>query len=429
LLAAVVLAVPLAGAEDWPQWGGPRRDFMVDTPGLASSWPASGPKQLWKRELGEGYSAVIAEGDRLYTMYREKAKLWQIGKEDQEVVVALEAATGKTLWEHRYDAPELPKMNLEHGPGPHATPAIAGERLFTVGAMGHFFALDKKTGKVLWSHNFHQEFGVTWGRGYSCSPLVYRDTVILVTGKPGRSVMAFRQSDGSVAWQKHDFDYGPGSPILISVEAAGAPAKGKAVAKAAGRDREEQLVAFMAGEVIGLNPANGELLWRHPHATDWGLNISTPVWGPGNILFLSSAYSGGSRALRLARAGGKTTVEQLWFSNRMRIHIGNAIRIGDYVYGSSGDFGPTPYAAINIHTGQIAWQDRGVVRANAVLAGGKLILLDEDGHLALATATPEKLIVHAKVQVLERNTWTPPTLTGSRLFIRDRKSLRAFDLS
>jgi hypothetical protein len=135
------------------------------------------------------------------------------------------------------------------------------------------------------------------------------------------------------------------------------------------------------------------------------------------------------RALRLARAGGKTTVEQLWFSNRMRIHIGNANRIGDYVYGSSGDFGPTPYAAINIHTGQIAWQDRGVVRANAVLAGGKLILLDEDGHLALATATPEKLIVHAKVQVLERNTWTPPTLSGSRLFIRDRKTLRAFDLS
>jgi outer membrane protein assembly factor BamB len=439
LLAAVALAAPFAPAEDWPQWGGPRRDFMVETPALAATWPAGGPKPLWSRALGEGYSAVVAEGNRLYTMYREKARLWQIGKEDQEVVVALDAATGNTIWEHRYDAPALPRMDLEYGPGPHSTPLIAGNRLFTVGAMGHFLALDKNSGRVLWSHNLHTEFGVTWGRGYSCSPLAYGDTVILVTGKPGKSVVAFQQSDGRIAWQKQDFDYGPGSPILIRVAGADAtpgkaPGKSRAAAKAspksaAAPEGQVQLVAFMANEVVGLDPANGELLWRHPHKTDWGLNISTPVWGDGNLLFLSSAYSGGSRVLRLKREGGATRVEQVWFSNRMRIHIGNAIRIGDYVYGSSGDFGPTPYTAVNIHTGQTAWQDRGIGRANAVLAGGKLILLDEDGNLALATASPEKLTIHSKAQVLDKVSWTPPTLAGTRLYIRDRKNLRAFDLS
>jgi len=365
---------------------------------------------LWSRPLGEGYSAIIVEGSRAYTMYREKAGMLQFGKEDQEVVVALNTVDGKTVWEHRYDAPALPRMNLEYGPGPHATPMIVGNRLFTVGAMGHFLVFDKNTGKVQWSHSLNQEFGVTWGRGYSCSPIAYKDTVILVTGKPGHSVIAFRQSDGSIAWKKQNFDYGPSSPILINV------------------DGQDQLVLFMADGPVGLDPTNGELLWSHPHKTDWGLNISTPVWGPGNLLFLSSAYSGGSRVLKLTQKGGKTNVEQLWFSSRMRIHFGTAVRLGDYVYGSSGDFGPAFLAGVDVKTGNIAWQDRSFSRASVLYADGKLVVLDEDGNLALTTVTPQGVKVLAKAQVLTNNAWTPPTLAGTRLYIRDRKTIRALDL-
>ena len=413
LFVASCFGVTLAFAQsgqDWPQWGGPNRNFVSSATGLAASWPSGGPRAVWSRSLGEGYSAIIAEGSRAYTMYREKPGMLQFGKKDQEVVVALNTADGKTLWEHRYDAPELPKMNLEYGPGPHATPLIAGNRLFTVGAMGHFFALDKNTGKVQWSHNLHDEFGVTWGRGYSCSPIAYKDTVILATGKPGHSVIAFRQADGRVAWKKQNFDYGPSSPILINV------------------DGQDQLVLFMADGPVALDPANGELLWTHPHKTDWGLNISTPVWGPGNLLFLSSAYSGGSRVLKLAQKAGKTTVEQLWFSSRMRIHFGSAVRVGDYVYGSSGDFGPAFLAGVDVKTGNVAWQDRSFSRASVLYADGKLVVLDEDGNLALATVSPQGVKVLARAQVLTNNAWTPPTLAGTRLYIRDRKTIRAFDL-
>ncbi len=396
-----------AGPEDWTQWGGARRNFTTNSTGLSGAWPAGGPKQLWSRELGEGYSGIVAEGGRLYTMYRIPAGIFS---KAQEAVVALDAASGKTIWEHKYDAPLPDKVNIEYGPGPHSTPLVLGDRIFTVGAAGHFFALEKATGRPIWSHDFQKEYGVVWGRGYSCSPLAYKDTVILTLGKKGRSVIAFDQKTGAVVWEKQDFDYGPGSPILINV------------------DGEEQLVAFMAGEIIGLNPATGDLLWTHPHKTDWGLNISTPVWGPGNLLFMSSAYSAGSRVIQLTRAAGKTAPKELWFNNRMRIHIGNAIRIGDIVYGSSGDFGPAFFAGVDVKTGSILWRDRSFSRAVSIYADSKLVLLDEDGNLALAMVSPEGLKVLARAEVLSKNAWTQPTLVGTRLYLRDRKVIRAYDL-
>ena len=131
------------------------------------------------------------------------------------------------------------------------------------------------------------------------------------------------------------------------------------------------------------------------------LAADTPVWGNDNLLFISSAYSGGSRVLKLTQKDGKTTADELWFHRRMRLHHGTAVRIGDYIYGSSGDFGPAFLAAVNVNTGEIAYQDRSFPKSNLLLAEGKLIILDEDGNLALATATPTELKVISKVSVMK----------------------------
>jgi len=396
---------------DWPQFGGPNRDFKTDAKGLADSWPTGGPRRVWSRELGEGYSGIAVEGSRVFTMYRLARGLSPAGNATQEVVVAMDAATGKTLWEYRYDAPFLPSMKMEHGPGPHATPLVAGNLVYAAGVTGKFHALDKVTGKLVWSHDLHEEYGVLWGRGYSCSPLAYKNTVILTLGAKGKAVAAFNQRDGRVVWIKQDFGYGYASPILINV------------------DRQDQLVVFMANEIAGLDPNNGDLLWSHPHRTDWGLNVSTPVWGEDGLLFCSSAYSGGSRVLQLTQKAGKTTVKQLWFTNQMRIHHGNAVRLGDYVYGSSGDFGPAPLTAIDVKNGAIAWRDRTFTKATMVSAAGKLIIVDEDGTLALAVPAAQGLQVKSQVQLLTSNAWTPPTLVGTRLYVRDRKTVHALELN
>jgi outer membrane protein assembly factor BamB len=405
-LLLALLSLPrtsaLAQSAEWAQWGGPRRDFKSDVTGLAASWPAGGPRRLWSRELGDGYSAIAVDGTTLYTMYR-------LGERD--VVVALDAATGKTIWEHRYDAPFTKEYELEQGPGPRAMPLVAGNQVYAAGATGKLHCLDKRTGKVIWAHDLVQEFnGTVRVRGYSCNPLAYKNTVIMMVGGAGHAIMAFNQKDGTVAWKKQDFDNSYSSPLIIKV------------------DGQDQLVALMYGEIIGLDPNNGDLLWSQPHPTESGVNVSMPVWGEDNLLFCSSGYDGGSRVLKLIRNGNKTAVEQVWASKLMRIHFGNAIRVGNYVYASSGDFGPAPFTAIDVRTGQVIWRNRGVARASALLADGRFILLDEDGNLALATPTAEGLKINSKVELLTSHAWTVPTLAGTTLYVRDRKTILALDL-
>lgn len=425
LRRSAALAVMMAAAvglraqtASWPQWGGPNRDFKAPAAGLKPAWPDGGPRPLWSRELGEGYSSIVVDGGTLYTQYRPVkglvatvlSKLQSAGAET-EVVIAVDAATGRTLWEHRYDAPFAPRMNLEYGPGPHATPLVVGDLVYTVGVTGKLFAFEKRAGRVAWSHDLWGEYkGQVQGRGYASSPLAYKDDVIVPVGGRGQALMAFDQKTGTLRWKNGDLDLAPSSPLLINV------------------DGQDQIVLFHADGVAGLEASGGALLWNHPHKTDYGLNISTPVWGSDNLLFISSAYSGGSRVLHLAQAGGRTAVRELWFSPKMRLHIANAVRLGDKVYGSSGDFGPAFFTAVDVRTGQIAWQDRSFSRAHAVHADGRLIIVDEDGTVALASVGPGGLTVHSRAELLASKAWTAPTVVGTRLYLRDRASMKAFDL-
>src|SRR6266542_1770815 len=207
MLSPYLLLLPtvLFAAGEWPQWGGPHRNFQSDATGLADSWPATGPKILWSRDLGEGYSGISVDGGRLFTMYR---------RANNEVVIAMDAKSGKTVWERVNNASPRSRMGLENGPGPHVTPLVTGDLVYTVGILGLLQALDKKTGKVVWSHELWNEFGGDRvGRGYGNSPMAYRDLIIVPVGGKGHSVMAFRQKDGSVAWQAQDFGNAFSSPI------------------------------------------------------------------------------------------------------------------------------------------------------------------------------------------------------------------------
>jgi len=401
----VLLLAGTAGSAppDWPSWGGPNGNFFVDGKGLPAAFAAAAPKRLWQRNLGEGYSGIVTDGALLYTMYR---------RGHEEVVVAIDPAAGATRWEYGYDATFRPGMGMENGAGPHATPLVFGNCVYTIGILARMHAFDKKTGKVVWSKDLYKDFpdSTFMERGYAVSPIAYRNTIIVKRGRYGHAVVALNPKDGSLVWQKQDFANAPSSSIIINV------------------DGQDQLVTTFSDEVVGLNPKNGDLLWSHPHRTSWGLNISTPVWGPGNLLFVSSAYNGGALVVHLAQSGGKTKVEELWSSNRMRIHHSNAICIGEYVYGSSGDFGPAPMTAIDIKTGKVAWQDRTFGKVNMVLVGDKVIALDEGGDLALVRLSPEGMQVRWRVPLLQSNAWTVPTLAGTKLYVRDRRMMMAVDL-
>ena len=401
LLAAwCVVFAPLAlAADDWPQFGGPRRDFTSEL-ALAPSWPAAAPRERWRRELGDGFSAIAVEAGRLYTLYQRGA---------EEVVVAMDAATGRTLWEHAYRAPI--DATMSRAPGPRATPLVAGPLVVTVGATGQLKAIDKASGAVRWSHDLFVEFKAhVPDEYYAASPLAWRGSIIVPVGGPGASVVAFDQTTGAVVWQAHDFKASYASPILIDV--GGQP----------------QAVMVMESEVIGLDPATGALRWRHPHANRTRTNVSPPLWTAGNLLFVSSAYDSGGRLLKLTGEGDRTRVDELWFSRDLRLHVGNAVRIGDTLYGASGDFGPTFFSAVDIATGRARWQQRDVVKGSLILASGRFIILNEAGQLILASPGADRLIVHSTTQVLAGTTWTPPSLAGSTLYLRDRTHVVALDL-
>lgn len=407
LIAAAAAAFPQSkkavGLTSWPQWGGPNRNFQVDAPPLKSHWPATGPRVIWKRPLGEGYSSPSIEGGVLYTMH---------GKPGIEFTLAVDTATGKTIWEQhgpmtfRSDAPDM-------GNGPYSTPLLVGDRLFTTGVAGRLECRARKDGNLIWKQELLAAHGGSrLMYGYASSPIAFRDLIVVPVGGKGKALMAFRQSDGSLAWSANDFKNAYSSPILINVGGL------------------EQLVTVMDGFVFSVNPHNGDLQWQVPFRADYGISVPTPVWAPGNILFVSSEYNAGAKAIRLERLNQQTKATVLWESIRLRLHHGNAMCIDGTVYFSSGGKGSEPIlSAVDVETGKIHWQERSISKATFVWADRKLITLDQDGNLMIADPSPKGFRILAKAELLTNLSWTPPVLVGSRLYIRDRRNLMAVELA
>ncbi len=402
-LAVLLLALPAPSVPTaWPQWGGPNRNFVVAAADLAPSWPASGPKRLWQRPLGDGFSSIVSDGAAVYTTYRD-------GTDD--VAIALDGKTGATKWSSRYTAPFRETCSQQLGPAPRAAPLLHRDRLIAVTSGGDLHSFDRRDGTPQWTVNLLEASPTALRAcGYSTSPVAYKNTLITTVGGKGRGVIALDIATGRPMWQSQDYQNGYSSPILIDL------------------DGRPEVIVFTYGEIAGLNPDTGALEWSRPHPSDQGVNVATPIWGDDHLLFVSSAYGGGSRVLKLARTSEGVSVEEVWASQRVRIHFGNAVRLGNRIYASNGDMGSAPFAAVDVATGEMLWRDRSVTRSTLIGVGKQLVILDEDGNLALATPTDTGLDVHGKVALLREQSWTVPTLSGTTLFVRDRHQIMALDL-
>lgn len=403
-----------SNSPNWLLWGGPNGNFQARAFNLADKWIGNGPPTIWRRSLGDGYSGIAVEDQVLFTAYRDEA---------HDVVIAVEVESGRTIWETRYAAPFKNKYSEAVGPGPYAMPQVIGNAVVMASGNGTLRSFNKQTGTLLWSHDLYARFnGTRMQFGYSNHPLPYKDKlIVLVGGKGGTltrftgagasAVVALKQSNGAVVWQNLTFENAHSSPVIINV------------------DGQEQIVALVAQEVIGFDPADGRLLWRHPHRTGNGLAASQPVWGADNILVVSSAYGGGTRALHLRQKDGKTDVRELWHNRRIQCLNGSIVRINEHAYLSSGQNSPAFLVAFNVKTGEIAWQERGFGKAQLLHADEKLIILDEDGTLAIARANPNRFELLARASLLNKFAWTPPTLVERHLYLRDREVLTKLDIA
>ncbi len=404
--------VPSARAQ-WLQWGGPNQNFTAETSGLADAWPEDGPKRLWHRKLGTGYSSIVADDSLLYTMYRT-------GKKDRyEYTIALDAATGRTVWRKRNLA-AIPPDTEDHGKeftGPNATPLIVGGRLYTLGRNAALHCHRKTDGTILWKHELQKDFGAQIETcGYSCSPVAYGHTIIVPLGRAkedqreGNSLIAFDLGTGAVVWRTQTFRIQHSSPILITVGG------------------EDQFVLCTREGVIGVNPKDGALLWTYALTEEaFSGAFATPVWNGVDILHFSSRETG--YGVKLTRQEGKTTVTELWSNRKAPLGMATPVLIGNMLVGPKGPTSmDTPLLAVDITTGKRHWLRRGFPSAVVVGDAKRVIILDHDGQLGLATATPRGLKTHAKCQITERESFTAPTLVGTTLYLRDEKHIMALDL-
>jgi len=416
LTCAIAMAGVASEAKaQWPQWGGPNRNFVVDTTSLATKWPEDGPKRLWHRTLGSGFSSIAVDDGKLFTMYRKSKK------DTYEYTIALDAATGKTVWQ-KQNLATIPREVPDWGKdftGPNSTPLIVGDRLFAVGRNAMLHCYQKADGKILWKHDLRKEFAAeTQVCGYSPSPLAFGDTIILPMGRAEddkreeHSLVAFDQASGDVVWRRHTFRIEHSSPIPVNFEG------------------EDQLVQCTRTALIGVNPADGELLWEYayPEPEKYGGIFADPVWNGKDVVMFSSRDVG--CAVKLAKGEGGTTAQLLWSSDRTPLGMGTPVLIGDMLVGSKRGRGTpmTLLMGVDIHTGERLWAERAFPMPVAIGGGERVIILDHNGLLGLATATREGFTVHSQHQLTEQESLTAPTLVGTTLYVRDEKNIMALDL-
>ncbi|MEK6642770.1 MAG: PQQ-binding-like beta-propeller repeat protein [Planctomycetota bacterium] len=398
-----VIALPTAAFAQWTQWGGPTRDFKADGVKLADKWPEGGPKKLWSRELGEGYSAILADEGLLYTMYH---------KGDRDFVIAMKAEDGKTKWEYDYENIPQKGQVLDFGKGPNATPLIIGKSIYTISFTGKMFQINRASGQSGWMKDLVGEYGAKVQEfGYSAAPIQYGKNIIVLIGGTETGVVAFNAGSGKVEWKSPPFDISYASPIQITV------------------DGEDQIIFMTSTEVVGISAKDGTFRWKHEHANQYKNNCFMPLWDAGRkLLFVTSHTDGGTRVLKIGKNKDAWKADEVWYEKKTKIFHSTGVLVGDTVYGSLGDQPPTFLAAVNILTGETKWKERGFPKGNVIHADGKLIILDEDGQLALAKVSPDKCEIISKVQLLEKVAWTVPTLVKGKLYVRDMKKIMALDV-
>jgi outer membrane protein assembly factor BamB len=391
-------AQPLFARPDWPQWRGPNRDGISTETGLLQSWPDGGPPQLWHiTGLGDGDGNVSIAGDRI---------LVQGSLGDQGVLFCLNRDDGAQLW-HVILGPKFRNMN---NPGESSTPTIDGDRVYALSGRGVLVCVRLDNGAEIWRLELPRAFNGRAGAwGYAESPLVDGDMLIVSPGGPRASVVALNKFTGETLWTTRTLSdvCSYASPIAVDLGSL------------------RVIVAFTANAGVGINAANGNLLWRYAPPANRTANASTPIFH-NNKVFYSSDYGNGGGLLEVAPAGDRVLSRQLYFNKNMKNHFGNVVLLDGHLYGASGNI----LTCMEFDTGNVAWQDRSIGKLSISYADGRLYGVTEQGDVGLVVATPEahRLVGRFSLERTARPTRTAPVVCDGRMYIRNGNRLECFDV-
>jgi hypothetical protein len=405
VLAATSLIVsmfnPPAVADDWPQFRGSGRDAKSLETGLLREWPPGGPPLLWAvDDLGYGYSSVVAVGQTLYTTGIEG---------DGTGYAYAYQADGTPLWKRPYGPDWTGSL-----PGSRTTPTYDDGRLFLISSHGLIVCLDAKNGDQVWAIDGKKEFNaVGLGFGISESPLIDGDRVICTPGGPAAGVAALNKKTGKTVWVCREVKEKSAycSPVLIE------------------RGGKRIIVTLTSKSLIGIDANTGKLLWRQPHDAAHDIHAVSPVYEEGRF-YITSGY-GGERGLMVELSADGLQVTPKWADTKLDCQHGGVIVHDGHVYGSSDQNSGGNWICLNLKTGKVAAEIKGVGKGSIAFADGMLYGYGENGQVGLVTASPRdfKLVSSFTITRGDKEHWAHPTVSDGRLYIRHGVSMMAYDIS
>jgi outer membrane protein assembly factor BamB len=406
---------------DYPGFLGGRYWAEVPNVELETDWAAHPPRELWRREIGGGWSSFAIVGDYAVTQEQRGAN---------ELVTCYRLATGEPVWTHS-DTARFDPIDFQGslgGIGPRATPTIVDDRIFTQGGTGIVNCLDARTGRAIWSHDTAEKFGApvtVWGK--SGSPLVVDDMVVVSVGAPPEaandnsdydsSLVAFDAASGAIRWTAGQRAAAYASPVLANL--AG----------------ERQIIVINESWVTSHRARDGEVLWERPweHDSDNNASCPQPVPLDGDRLFLSKGYGVGATLLAIGRnENGQIVPQPLWnppIKKVMKTKFSNVVIHDGFVYGLDGVL----LECIELETGKLQWKKRRnpeFGHGQIMLIGGTILVLSETGEIALVEATPDEYRELANLQALDdaNVTWNNPAFSSPYLLVRNAREAVCYEL-
>ena len=402
---------PPDAATGSPQWRGALRKGVAAAGSFRTDWEKNPPKELWRAPVGGGYGSCSVADGKLFVQDKPA--------EGKERVVCLDAGTGKQLWEYAYDSEPAGKDG-NFATGPRATPAVAGNAVYTVGGAGVMLALEFDGGavKLRWRHDLLGEFGAKMPQwGVACSPLVLGDKVVVTPGGAGAAVVAFDRNTGEVRWKAGSNPPGYSSPVAAAVGG------------------QETVFAFMGDALLAVRAADGKLTDEYRWETRFNGNIATPLVLDDKYVFISSSYGMGSALLRPERSGDDVKLVEVCAARERRPyqnHLSTSVYKDRYLFGVDGEKGAGGLKCVSIDNKLAAqeWDGSEIGQANLILAGDHLVVQTDRGDLCLVEANPKEFNLVARIpKVLSgKNNWSTPTMVDGRLYLRDEEKVVCLDV-
>ena len=406
-LIVVIVAAGLASrseaqgpAGDWPEWRGPNRDGAIASFMAPKQWPET-LNQKWKVEVGTGYATPLVIGNRVYIFAREG---------QTELMRALDAETGKVLWQTGYEAPfTMHSAAVPHGPGPKSTPVFENGKLFAIGMTGVVTAYDAATGKQLWQKPGSEP--VPTYTSHAFSPVTDRGLVIFHVGGHNQGALtAFDMNTGDVKWSWNGDGPGYGSPIVAELSGT------------------RQLVTVTQGKVVGVDVATGTLLWERPFVSTNSTNSITPVLYGQTLIVSSSAIP--TTAFSVARKNNQWVTETVWENADVPMRFSSGVIANDRLF-SLSTRNSGQYFSLDARTGKMLWLSEGRQAVNAVIAraGDLIFSLENDGELVVIRNSATAFEPVRRYKVADTETWTQLAVSGNRIFVKDVSTLALWTLN